>query len=104
LIAQRDSANAESSLLAVRSERRGERGDEATHEGATVHSMTCSARSSSDGGMVRPSAFAVFMLTRLLDPAKCSSMEKKCVVRFAKETGVVYLRRSFAEHLSIVPT
>jgi len=29
-------------------------------------------------------------------------MEKKGVVRFAKETGVVYLRRSFAEHLGIV--
>src|SRR5262249_54730394 len=48
--------------------RRGQRGSERTgqrvqQEAAAVHySITWSARSSSDGGMVRPSAFAVLRL------------------------------------------
>jgi len=42
-----------------------------------------------------------YLDARVLNPAKCLVMEQAGVVRFAKQTGVVYLHRSFAEHLGI---
>src|SRR5262249_49133299 len=50
------------SLLRPQPERRSEELSHGSREGATVHSITRSARSSTDGGMVRPRAFAVLRL------------------------------------------
>jgi hypothetical protein len=50
-------------LLRLSGERRGEDSDRTSHERApTSHSITSSARANTAGGMVRPSALAVFML------------------------------------------
>ena len=61
-------------LLRASRERRGEEpGSDNADERAAVHySMTRSARSSSDGGIARPSAFAVFRLITSSNLVGCS--------------------------------
>ena len=61
-------------LLGLSGERRGEETEGASDEGAPVHYwITSSARASTDGGIVRPSALAVFRLITSSNFVGCST-------------------------------
>src|SRR5262249_42204215 len=59
-------------LLCLGGERRGEDCSQPSDEGAAVHSISWSARSSSDSGMVIPNALAVLRLTTRSNFVGCS--------------------------------
>src|SRR6185369_6174475 len=63
----------ESHAHAPRHYRRGRRRGGGGRSGRRGHSITSSARARSDGGMVRPSAFAVLRLTTISKPVGCST-------------------------------